>query len=958
MKKFAVFNSLFAGIVLTLALVPDRASAQIYTQDNAGAYTTWTNGINHGTGFTPWTLTQNNGIAGTSAGFFIGSSGNIDVTNNSFGLYANTTNAVNTAYAIAYRGLSNSLAVNQVFKVKFQNTSILNGGWMGFCLRNDTTTNFTDNTIISDSGTRFAFYFAGGNTDYYIWDGSGSVDTGIGWTASGLSLEFYLLTADTYLLIIKSADGSSTFANLTGTLAGAGASAITKFVGFNVQSGSYEDAYFNSLSVSSVTTIPPAIENLAPSSGTNFWLSGNGLSFDVVSMFSTVSSNGTKLTLNGVNQTNLTFTGSGTGTMHVSLNSALLDNLTYTGIITATDANANHVTNNFSFNTWLTSAANPNTIYIEAGDYNFYYDVSDSINYGSGGQWLDNFTQAQPNQTYGNLGFLGSNRVDYLKYDLTGTNPPNFYRTNDFPNIEVCTDIDHNGFSGQGFTDYDLGYIKNGEWVNYTRHLSNFTYTVYARMAGFPQQGGNTTMLMERAGSPTVNSTNQPRTSLGTFVCPNTGGPQSWAFVPLTDFFSNPVQIRLPGTNTLRLTSLGSDGSYNLHYLILVPNTNAVALHPYIASGYPFPNATGVAPDQTLSFAIANAATNRVIASGIKLYFNSSNVTSSILVSSNAAGASISYQPSALLPAGTNILQAVYSDGLVSLTNTWQFTVPSLPIIPPSYALQLNGTYSPGFAVKIAKAADTATNIDFPTTIARALAQLAGTLTNSQTGKPYTNLAAGPNGDGTYVETNTLNYDITGLPTGSWTFGTKTNFPYVPANGTNNYIALAANMYVQLSAGVYTFAVRSDDGFEFTAGTTPTSTNIILAVYDSGRANTTPTTFDFIVQTNGLYPMRLVYDQGQFGGSLEFYSINRTNGTATLINAATSPIKIYRTTSIAAIPIAIRKTGTNVVLTWSDSSFSLQSAPLATGTYTNITSATSPYTNPITGKQKYFRLIH
>jgi hypothetical protein len=45
-----------------------------------------------------------------------------------------------------------------------------------------------------------------------------------------------------------------------------------------------------------------------------------------------------------------------------------------------------------------------------------------------------------------------------------------------------------------------------------------------------------------------------------------------------------------------------------------------------------------------------------------------------------------------------------------------------------------------------------------------------------------------------------------------------------------------------------------------------------------------------------------------------------------------------------------------VVLTWTNSAFNLQSAPTATGTFTNIPSATSPYTNPITGPQQYFRL--
>ena len=50
-----------------------------------------------------------------------------------------------------------------------------------------------------------------------------------------------------------------------------------------------------------------------------------------------------------------------------------------------------------------------------------------------------------------------------------------------------------------------------------------------------------------------------------------------------------------------------------------------------------------------------------------------------------------------------------------------------------------------------------------------------------------------------------------------------------------------------------------------------------------------------MVETNGLYPMRLLYWQGQAGGSLEFYSINRTTGAATLINDPSNPsaIKAY-----------------------------------------------------------------
>jgi hypothetical protein len=48
--------------------------------------------------------------------------------------------------------------------------------------------------------------------------------------------------------------------------------------------------------------------------------------------------------------------------------------------------------------------------------------------------------------------------------------------------------------------------------------------------------------------------------------------------------------------------------------------------------------------------------------------------------------------------------------------------------------------------------------------------------------------------------------------------------------------------------------------------------------------------------------------------------------------------------------------GTNAVLTWNDPSYSLYSAPTLSSAFTEISGATSPYTNGITGEQKYFEL--
>jgi hypothetical protein len=45
-----------------------------------------------------------------------------------------------------------------------------------------------------------------------------------------------------------------------------------------------------------------------------------------------------------------------------------------------------------------------------------------------------------------------------------------------------------------------------------------------------------------------------------------------------------------------------------------------------------------------------------------------------------------------------------------------------------------------------------------------------------------------------------------------------------------------------------------------------------------------------------------------------------------------------------------------LVLSWTNAGFNLQSAPVITGTFTNILSATSPYTNSFTALQQFFRL--
>jgi len=246
--------------------------------DAESNYSTWTSGQNEGYGFAPWVLVS----AGEYTGFILNPSGSIDTSGDSWAMYANGTG---TPYAYAYRGFSSSLAAGEVFSVQFANPTVTSPGSMGFCLRNSNSTTTGGSTtppapIVTNTATRFAFYLVGGQSDYSIWDSKGANNTGIPYTTSGLTLQFTLLTADTYQLTVLSGDGSTLLTNWSGTLAGTSGSAIQMFTAFDVDTGSYQNAYFNTLRISAAA--PVVISNFAGNNSSIFWASTPGANYMVL----------------------------------------------------------------------------------------------------------------------------------------------------------------------------------------------------------------------------------------------------------------------------------------------------------------------------------------------------------------------------------------------------------------------------------------------------------------------------------------------------------------------------------------------------------------------------------------------------------------------------------------------------------------------------------------------------
>jgi hypothetical protein len=67
-------------------------------------------------------------------------------------------------------------------------------------------------------------------------------------------------------------------------------------------------------------------------------------------------------------------------------------------------------------------------------------------------------------------------------------------------------------------------------------------------------------------------------------------------------------------------------------------------------------------------------------------------------------------------------------------------------------------------------------------------------------------------------------------------------------------------------------------------------------------------------------------------------------------------VTIKYSSSIPLPRVDFQKLNNQLVLSWTNAAFNLQSAPALTATFTNIPAATSPYTNSLTGPQQFFRL--
>jgi hypothetical protein len=277
----------------------------------------------------------------------------------------------------------------------------------------------------------------------------------------------------------------------------------------------------------------PTITGIYPNNGLQ---STNTFAFNANSAAG-INPGSIKLTLNGVDVSSALVI-SGTSNARLVTYPYLAPNTTYHAVILVTDLNGEQANPTVNFDTFSGSA-----FLWEGVDYDY-----------NNGLFID-----EPS-TNAYRGLSGSEGIDF--HD-TCNGGPAYYRL-DCPATEPCGDFTRAKFLPGVATNYDLGFIAPGEWENYTRTYPSGTWNVYLRGA---RVGAPVTMTFGRVTNG-WGTASQDLQSLGSFSVSDTGGWQSYRYLPLVDSNNRLVDVPLAGTNTLRITA-GDAVNYN--FFILTP---------------------------------------------------------------------------------------------------------------------------------------------------------------------------------------------------------------------------------------------------------------------------------------------------------------------------------------------------------------------------------------------------
>jgi len=258
-------------------------------------------------------------------------------------------------------------------------------------------------------------------------------------------------------------------------------------------------------------------------------------------------------------------------------------------------------------------------------------------------------------------------------------------------------------------------------------------------------------------------------------------------------------------------------------------------------------------------------------------------------VTKNGATTTATYHgfPTLLPPGTTNIVVVHALDTNNNPINgTRTFVTPNYGVIPAAVAVTGVNTSAPGFRIKPWQSGAE------PNRNYWAMEQIAGLH-----GANNADLTQATDGGFIDYTTNRINFNITPASNGGGDAGNfQTNngysdslFPGIPGlNTLNGSTAEEIVGFIRFTnPGLYTMGVNSDDGFVVSVGRNPEGRLAqVLGQFDGGRGSS-DTLFTFAVTNAGIYPIRLLWENGNGeagnGANLEWFTVT-TNGTKILIN--------------------------------------------------------------------------
>jgi hypothetical protein len=251
----------------------------------------------------------------------------------------------------------------------------------------------------------------------------------------------------------------------------------------------------------------------------------------------------------------------------------------------------------------------------------------------------------------------------------------------------------------------------------------------------------------------------------------------------------------------------------------------------------------------------------------------------------------MSYPP--LLPGSTNTVVVTVTDtlGRVTTTPSLNFVVAAYATLNSATAVTNVTTTTPGFRMKTWQSSFEY-NINW-----WAMEQLSGLHGTNQadlslaTDNGFFDLITAPSLGG---PTNLINMDYTNLTTGvlneDGDFVASGGFEEMPwpgltsgGNGLHDIDHSAADVLCFLkfsTPGVYTMGVSSDDGFRVTTGPNPADWGATIVGEFNGGKGASDVPFTFVVTNAGIYPFRLVWENGTGGANCEWFSIVPAAGVA------------------------------------------------------------------------------